>query len=333
MRCPYGTRRVLRPLPKRMLQANPRPADLNRMRASLRQALLKRLVDGSNPDGSWGYLPRSRGRAEPTALATLALAAQDVEPQARTAALSWLGTLQQADGAVSLSADLPECRWPTALVTLAWLGDELEVSEPLGPQARKAVDWLLNSRGQTLPPNPRIFGHDTTLSGWSWSQGTHSFVEPTALAMLALRLAGQGNNPRVREGVRVLLDRALPDGGWNYGNTRVIDNTLRPFPATTGLALAALGGEPDAARIEAGIRYLLRVLPSVRAPLSLSWGLIGLAVWDAHPRESESWLSECAVRALRHSQNVLYDALLILANAEHCPLTGLTPSQGHGGRN
>ena len=60
---------------------------------------------------------------------------------------------------------------------------------------------------------------------------------------MALRAAGRASHPRVREAVRLLCDRALDEGGWNYGNTRVFANTLQPFPATTGIALTALAGE------------------------------------------------------------------------------------------
>ena len=40
------------------------------------------------------------------------------------------------------------------------------------------------------------------------SSGTHSWVEPTALAVLALRREGLGSHARVQEGVRLLRDRA-----------------------------------------------------------------------------------------------------------------------------
>ena len=91
----------------------------------------------------------------------------------------------------------------------------------------------------------RFVGHDTTLQGWPWVVGTHSWVEPTAISMFALRSAGQAGHPRCREAVKLLLDRQLPAGGWNYGNTTVLGHVLRAQVQPTGLALAALADETD----------------------------------------------------------------------------------------
>ncbi len=91
--------------------------------------------------------------------------------------------------------------------------------------------------------------------------GTHSWVEPTAINVLALRSAGQAGHPRCREAVKLLLDRQLPEGGWNYGNTTVLGHVLRPQVQPTGLALAALAGETDArSKVQPSLDYLHRVL-------------------------------------------------------------------------
>jgi hypothetical protein len=173
------------------------------------------------------------------------------------------------------------------------------------------------------------FGHDPTLTGWPWVVGTHSWVEPTGFALLALRAAGMTEHPRVREGFKLLLDRALPEGGWNYGNTRVMSNTLRPFPEATGVALAALGGESPDTRIDAGIVYLKHELVRIRAPMSLSWGLIGLGAWNTRPESDQEWLAEAANRTLQRELNVEYAALLLLAGAEVCPLTSPLGGKHH----
>ena len=168
------------------------------------------------------------------------------------------------------------------------------------------------------------------LVGWPWVRDTHSFVEPTALAILGLRCAGQADHPRLREGVRLLLDRALPDGGWNYGNTRVFENVLRPFPAPSGVALAALAGASTDRRVDAGAAYLTTVLPGVRAPLSLGWGLIGLGAVDRRPEEAPHWLAKSAVRAGAADGNILYTALLLLADAERPVFSVRAGSPAHG---
>ena len=79
------------------------------------------------------------------------------------------------------------------------------------------------------------------LVGWPWVANTFGWVEPTAWALLALALAGKSDHPRAVEGRRLLEDRCLPEGGWNYGNKIVFKNTLMPFWDTTALATLALG--------------------------------------------------------------------------------------------
>ena len=149
-------------------------------------------------------------------------------------------------------------------------------------------------------------------------------MEPTAYAVLALRACEHTTHPRVREAVRLLHNRVLPGGGWNYGNTRVMGNTLRPFPATTGIALAALAGQPRLPQIDRTIAFLTEVLPGIRSPFSLAWGLIGLTACQSRPAESESWLAQCAHRQVKNEPNPLEEALLLMADLKSGPL-GLVP--------
>ena len=106
--------------------------------------------------------------------------------------------------------------------------------------------------GRSLAPRPggdpdpppgapeRTVGHDTTLIGWPWVADTHSWLEPTAMTILALCRDGRADHPRVRAGLRLIRDRAIAAGGWNYGNNIAFGRDLRPQPAPTGLALLAL---------------------------------------------------------------------------------------------
>ena len=54
---------------------------------------------------------------------------------------------------------------------------------------RRAVDWALREQGTTQEHRPTI-GHDTTLVGWSWAANTHSWLEPTAMFVMALKAVG-----------------------------------------------------------------------------------------------------------------------------------------------
>ncbi len=100
-----------------------------------------------------------------------------------------------------------------------------------------------------------------TISTSSWSAGrgprrNFSWVEPTSWACLALRRLGQHDHPRVQEGLRLLLDRAMDEGGINYGNRTVLGKRTDPIPGPTALMLLALQGH-DHPRIEPAVRYLV----------------------------------------------------------------------------
>jgi hypothetical protein len=239
--------------------------------------------------------------------------------------LAYLARLQHSDGSVPIALNIESPCWPTALALLAWSSSESNTARRYRPQAEKAVNWLLHTRGKSVEPNPKVYGHDTSLRGWSWVEDSHSWVEPTSYGVLALRAAGKSGHERAREGIRLILDRAIPGGGWNYGNSRVFANTLRPFPGPTGIALTALAGQPSDPRIDAGIAYLTQELRRVRAPMSLGWGLIGLTAWNQRPGQASAWLNECAERALRSAPNAMYDALLLLADMDPSPIAHELP--------
>ncbi len=289
--------------------------------------LRERLTATANTAGVWGYCANSAGNAEPTALATLALQAaltdNPTDEQRSTWAAAanrggqWLAQHQAGDGGLSAMPDTTGACWPTPLALLAWTFPP----EPgaFAPNAQRATQWLLATRGRALPRNPEIHDHDTMLVGWPWVTDCHSWVEPTAYAIIALRHTGHADNPRVREGVRLLIDRALPDGGWNYGNRRVLEHVLRPFPATTGTALTALAGEARTDDIEQSIDYAHREAQRIRAPQSLAWLVIGLRACNAAPPDTNEALAESAARLLNSQPAPHYEALLLLAAAKLCP--------------
>ena len=133
-------------------------------------------------------------------------------------ARSRLAADQLPDGRVCISPDHPEVYWPTSLAVFAWH----QSPEHRENQAR-AADFLITSSGTHCPREADSpSAHDTNIKGWPWIADTHSWAEPTALAMMALKIAGYGGHQRVKEATRLLLDRQLPQGGWNYGNTLVL---------------------------------------------------------------------------------------------------------------
>jgi hypothetical protein len=178
---------------------------------------------------------------------------------------------------------------------------------------QRAAVWILSHKGRPGPQSSAL-GHDTSLEAWSWVDGTHSWVEPTAINLLALKACGYAESDRSREAVRLLCDRAVPAGGWNYGNREVFGTPLRPHLQPTGLALSALVGEPSAAReIAAATAYLRAGLSAKVATASLCYGLIGLAAQGQEPQGAAMWLESAARRTLQQGAAPYQLALLALA--------------------
>jgi hypothetical protein len=167
-------------------------------------------------------------------------------------------------------------------------------------------------------------GHDTMLIGWPWVDGTHSWLEPTAFAVLALKSAGHKDHPRTREAVRLIIDRMLPDGGANYGNTIVLGQPLLPHVQPTGLAMLALAGEnlPDP-RIGKSLDYLQRSIEPQTAPASLSYACLGLAAHGRIVDDSDDWVSEALDDTRRGPLAVYEQSLLLLADSPIEPLVGI----------
>ncbi len=267
---------------------------------------------------AWGYHASAAAATEPTALAALALFAHNRFDAARRP-IDWLIEQQQSNGALGVTATETAPNWPTSLAVLAWTTARDHAKRASASSYESAVDrainWLLEAKGLSADPTPDA-GHDPTLVGWPWVIGTHSWVEPTALSVLALKRMGYGNHARTREAVRMLVDRLLPDGGCNYGNTVMLGQTLRSHVQPTGLALLALGGEQDATgRITRTLDYLQRELSSATTTASLSYGLLGLAAHGACPSGSSGYLASAAGRTLAGDASAYNLSLLALAAA------------------
>lgn len=280
-------------------------------------------------DRGWGYRLGGRPSVEPTVYACLALLASDPpgQPQASAGTVAgaarWLAQMQQPSGAVGIAPGIQQSHWPTAHALLLWA-----TREGFQDQRDKAVAWLLQLKGATIAKGgDDPVGHDTTLVGWPWVVGTHSWIEPTAMAILALRREGHLDHPRTQEGLKVIRDRPVADGGWNYGNSSVFGNSLRAQPAPSGQALLALAGAaPEDAVVTQACAYLERTLPSVRAAMSLSWGLLGLTAWGRRPADADAWLEQAFTQMAERSDPPYLLALALLAaSPQALGLLGLGP--------
>jgi uncharacterized protein (DUF362 family) len=207
-----------------------------------------------HPDGGWGYAPGQTPQLEPSCLGLLALS---LEPAQNALQIDktrqFIERNAHEDGSYRPRQGREEAIWPTSLV--------LFVKAALGAHATelaRTASYLLGMRGR-VPDQPEageLHDIDLQLVGWPWAEKNFSWVEPTSWACLALGCAGLGECPRVQEGRRMLLDRAMDTGGINYGNRRILGKMTDPIPGPTALMLLALQGQSHP-RISAAIAYLL----------------------------------------------------------------------------
>jgi hypothetical protein len=183
-------------------------------------SLLRALRNG---DGGFGMRSSTPSEAEPSALAALAL---DDEK-----ARAWLVGVQRSDGGFGLTSGSLVHDAATGLAALAL--------DP-GPRRERALDRLERSRAEFHESTDAI-PIDADAVGWSWTTGTASWTEPTARALLALRLL-RPSSTGIDDAVALLRDREAVGGGWNYGNRTVLGEDLPPFAQTTAIALISLKG-------------------------------------------------------------------------------------------
>ncbi len=243
-----------------------------------RASILETLSKLSHPQGGWGYAPGQPAHLEPTCLALAALSGDKARfAQPIEAGLRMLDQNALPDGGYRLERGRPQALWPTALVLFTQ-----QVLGRMGPSMQKTVNRLLGIQGRVLEADPEVadmMDIDVKRVGWPWALNNFSWVEPTSWACLALRLAGRGNEPRVIEGERLLLDRAFDQGGINYGNRLILGRMTEPIPTPTAMMLLALQGYGSQPRVQAAKQYLRTSVEKTGDLEHLGWAKLAL---DAH---------------------------------------------------
>ena len=248
------------------------------------------------PEGGLANHIGGEYRPDATAWAVLAFKSCRKDTDIIQQAQARLADEQLDDGRVCISVKHPDAFWPTSIAILAWHGS----SGHIGSQSR-AVNFLLNTSGthfERKPDSP--VAHDPSIRGWSWIENTHSWVEPTALALIALRISGYEKHPRAIEAVKMLLDRQLPKGGWNYGNTKVFGQELNSMPGPTGIALQTLDALVPREQIEKSLIHLKTTVVNLYTPFALGWSLLGLSAWNERPSNSQALVLSCLERQKRY---------------------------------
>lgn len=280
-----------------------------------------------------GYHAAGPASSEPTALAAIALGAAG---RSTAKALDWIGSVQNSDGSVlpSASPTSPQAEpgWPTGWAVLA--ATAAGRMNPIRSGARafdadRAIRWILQTAGDPATGTNENVQKSDRL-GWPWINGTFSWVEPTAIHVVALKACGFANHSRVRDAIAMLVDRLLPHGGCNYGNTIVLGQELRPHVQPTGLAMLAIAGSANTdTRIGRSLDFLEANLSAATTSASMAYGLIGLAAHGRFPTGGRKWLEAAYNRTTARGGAPYQLALLSLAShAAECPLITLSRNGG-----
>ncbi len=234
-----------------------------------------------------GFAPASGGEAEPEPTALAALALDD--GQARR----WLAEHQRNDGGLLTGPEAIRNDTATALAAIATDGLARD----------RALDYLVQHRAHPIGFDGR-FPHDASTRGWGWTSLTFGWVEPTARAVLALKLLRPGA-PEIADGIAVLADRECTVGGWNYGNREVLGRSLEPFLQTTAAGLMAIHDTPSELR-ERAVAVVEALWPNEPGGLGWAMSVIGLRLAG---RDASTFADELEV--LVDTTNLLNDGVAL----------------------
>lgn len=287
--------------------------------ASWRAAVCSRLWQLQADGVGWGYGVSEPPYTEPTVLACLALlASADGTPSLETweavdACAEYLSRLQQSDGAVGVAAGIATPHWPTAYAALLW-SQIPGYDRPLAC----ALRWLQQDGWAA-----RYFSDEQIVDGdmrW-WPdlplRAAEARIIPASLAVLALCRNQLAGHVRVQDGVRWILDSALPHGGWAAEGSLHTEGETYPQAAATGIALLALrAANRDESHVVTDACYCLaRVLASTESPAMFGWAWLGYHAWHSRTAESWQWLSRVMQWPIARAEDPAGLAMLLLAGS------------------
>jgi hypothetical protein len=237
------------------------------------------LLSLAAPAGGWPYYAGQPSRIEPTCWALLALSGPRMEAREAAAvaqAQTFLRSLARTDGTlVEPASPGPNYGW-NGLALLALNGrDDLALADRLSTA-------LLAAKGIRIEDDGAVVQQNSRLQAWPWMDGTFSWIEPTACCLLALkvrRVTAPALAARISEAEAVIADRVCDPGGWNYGNSQVLMQDLRPYVPTTALTLLAMQDKPDHPVVRRSLDWLSAHATSERATMALALAAICLHVY------------------------------------------------------
>jgi hypothetical protein len=288
-------------------------------------AAIELLLGAQNEDGGWGAFKGKRSNTESTSFALMALKSLQSKlfDGQMTAGLNWLVRQQRDDGSWFFNKETSKLSsWTTPIVVLALLSFQDQ-----NERISRTVKWILVQEGMKpgwfasllfrLSLARKTVELDPYLSGWSWTPRAFSWVEPTSYCLMALKksrplLGGTNVEVRIQQGEALLYDRMCEKGGWNYGNSKVLGESLWPYPDVTAVALIALQDRAANEVNKTSLLALQSMMLEAASGITLSWGILCLKLYSVDVQQWERMLSESFKRT-RFLGETKAGALAVLA--------------------
>jgi hypothetical protein len=236
------------------------------------------LVSTQHAGGGWGYSPGNKPVVEPTALVLMALRDEKEAEISFQRGMEWLLGCQHDDGGWGTTEDDDESGWQTAWALIA-----MKQSPQVLSATSRAVEWLVHEATNLI--SSAEFGELNLAATngpealvWPWLPGQVCWVEPTALALIAL--AHQELSPlasrRIDAAHAYLRQNRTPGAGWDIGNAGPLDTIVLPRAYPTALVLIALGLSSKQDVQSADVAALFGDMESDSGILAQSAGLLAL---------------------------------------------------------
>jgi hypothetical protein len=204
---------------------------------------------------------------------------------------------------------------------LALLADISSGSGEAGLSRQALLTGLLSVKGIALEQDDTPVRQNNQLQAWSWTDGTFSWVEPTAWCVLAVKKSGVSDavvRTRLSEAEAMLFDRVCDGGGWNYGNAQVLGQDLRPYVPTTALGVMALQDRRQHSAVSSSLNWLKTHAASEPATMALSLATLCLQVTGESPDVPRAELLRRARNTYEFGNaHLVAMALYALTSAEH----------------
>ncbi len=273
------------------------------------------LVSAQSSNGGWGYQTGHQPVVEPTAAVLLALRTEAAASDAYQRGMAWLSSCQHPDGGWGVNENDPESGWQTAWALMA-----LKHADNSKEAISRAASWLATEATYDISAEEfkKAEIPETNIVGalvWPWLPGQATWIEPTALAVLALD--GLEGSPlakaRLNSALTYFDHYRTASGGWNVGNSGPLDTHDLPRAFPTAFVLLALASFSPASIQPIDLTALQQDMQDDSGMLAQAAGSLALRVLGEPDNLSLSTLSSGQLPDGSWEHNPFATALAMLA--------------------